>query len=85
MEAARHWKHQLVEDYYDELEDVKKYQNLAKQAEEDSYYETARTLEVIAQEELTHAKFLRGKLEEWGIPHSAKESEWEELESYFWA
>ena len=83
MEITKHWKHQLVEDYYDEIEDAHKYLKLAEEAEKDSCYVTANGLAMIAHEEMTHARFLRDKLEEWGIPHDAKEAEWEALEHRF--
>ena len=85
MENYKSWKHQLLEDYYEEIADANKYLKLSEEAEKESFYNTAKTLELMAHDEMTHARFLRDKLEEWGIPHSAKEAEWEELESYFWA
>ena len=83
MENHKHWKHRLVEDYYEEIEDAHKYLKLAEEAEEDSCYLTANTFEMIAHEEMSHARFLRGRLEEWDIPHGDKEEEWRSLERHF--
>lgn len=44
---------------------------------------TANALEMIAHEEMTHARFIRGRLEEWDIPHGEKEEEWHALERHF--
>ena len=83
IEATKDWKHHLVEQYYEEIEDAHEYLKLAEEAEDDHCYITANGLEMIAHEEMTHARFLRDKLEEWDIPHGAKEAEWEKLERHF--
>lgn len=83
MENYKSWKHQLLDDYYEEISDAHKYLKLSEDAEKESFYHTAQTLELMAHDEMTHARFLRDKLEEWGIPHAAKEEEWEALERHF--
>ena len=80
MEEKKHWKHELSEQFEEEIEDANKYLDLAEEAEEDKCYITANSLELIAHEEYSHAHFLRGRLEEWGMfTHEDKEL-WEKLE-----
>ena len=83
MEINKNWKLHLLEDYYEEMEDAHKYINLAEEAEKDDCYITANALEMLAHDEFTHAKWLRNKLEEWGIPHGNKEADWQSLERHF--
>jgi rubrerythrin len=83
MEQAKEWKHQLLNDYYKEINDSHHYLALAKEAEADMCYMTANALEMIAHEEMTHARYLRDKLDDWHIPHAEKEAEWEALERHF--
>jgi ferritin len=83
MEQHKAWKHKLLDDYYKEINDAHHYLDLAKEAESDSCYVTANTLEMMAHEEMTHARFIRGRLEEWDIPHWEKEEEWHALERRF--
>lgn len=83
MEQHKEWKHKLLHDYYEEIDDANKYLKIAEEAEADMCYMTANALEMIAHEEMTHARYLRDKLDDWHIPHGEKESEWEALEKHF--
>lgn len=83
MDHGKDWKHRLVDDYYKEINDAHHYVELAKEAEADSCHVTANTLEMIAHEEMGHARYLRGKLDDWDIPHGEKEAEWHALERHF--
>lgn len=81
--TKRDWKKKLVEEYEDEIEGAEKYLDLAKEAEEAECYITANAIELIAHEEFSHAKFLHGRLEEWGMLPREKEEAWEKLERKF--
>ena len=69
----------LQEQYCEEIEDANKYLDLAEKAEHDGWHLTARGLEMIAHEEMSHASFLRERLLEWGEYHIEKDEKWHHL------
>lgn len=83
MEAEKNFKHKLADRYKEEVEDAHEYLLLAKDAEEAQCYITANAIELIAHEEYSHANFIRGRLEEWGMLSHDMDKEWEQLERKF--
>lgn len=83
MDAEKSFKHKLAEQYEEEIEGAYEYLDLAKEAEAEECYITANAIELIAHEEFSHARFIRGKLKDWDMLTEDMEEKWEKLERKF--
>lgn len=69
----------FLEDFCEEIEDSNKYLDLSEEAEEAGMHGTAIALQMIAHEEMTHARFLRNELEHMHALPIEKHEKWEKL------
>lgn len=69
--------HKISERFCEEIEDANTYLNLADEATAASMPWTSKALRMIAHEEMTHARYLRDRLEEVGALHAEKEEKWD--------
>lgn len=62
-----HLKNELIERYREEMEDVKTYTALSELAKEHGHHKLAHFLGIIAEEESTHAEYLKNTLTAVGV------------------
>lgn len=67
----------MMEHLKEELEDIKEYHEMSKEAQRGGMHRRAKNLEKIAMEEYTHARYIRDTLIEAGayVPEENKECE----------